>query len=124
VIESILTSVKKNLGIDENYTVFDADILMYINSTLSTLTQLGVGPEDGFIVEDDTATWDQLLEGDKRLNFVRSYVTLQVKMLFDPPTTSFTIEAINEQIAEFIYRISVVREGDVWEAQQAVLPAP
>lgn len=104
---SILKSVKKRLGIPDDYDVYDEDVLMNINTALSTITQLGVGPELGFNVQDDSATWEQLLGGDLRLNMVRDFVTLTAKLLFDPPPTSFGITAVQKNLEEMAWRIEV-----------------
>lgn len=111
---SILTTVKKNLGIEETYTVFDPDIIIYINSALATLTQLGVGPETGFMIEDSTPTWDAFLGTDPRLNPVKTYVQLRTRMLFDPPQTSYLIEAMKQQIQEHEWRLNVQMEHTIW----------
>lgn len=111
---SILTSVKKNLGMEESYEAFDPDVLMHINSVFSDLQQLGIGPEAGFAIEDATTTWDAFLGTDLVLNSVKSYVYLRVRMLFDPPTTSPLIDSMKEQIQKFEWRISVHREGGSW----------
>lgn len=113
--DSILTTIKKSLGIDEAYVVFDPDILLFTNSVLSTLSQIGVGPETGFRIEDKTTTWDELLENDDRLNNVPAYVYLKVRLLFDPPATSFAIAAIQDQAKELEYRIYTVMEVDKWQ---------
>lgn len=112
---SILTTIKKSLGITEEYEVFDPDILLYTNSVLSNLSQIGVGPVNGFQIEDKTATWDDLLNGDSRLNNVKAFVSLKVRLLFDPPATSFAIEAINDQAKELEYRIYTTLEVDKWQ---------
>jgi hypothetical protein len=114
--QSILTSTKKILGIAEDYTVFDLDILTHINTAFATLTQLGVGPADGFMIEDETAVWTDFDPVDDHLNFnsVKSYVFLKVKMLFDPPTTSYLISASEEQIKELEWRLNTHREGTEW----------
>lgn len=114
MIASILNSVKKNLGIAADYDVYDDDILLYLNGVFSTLNQLGVGLDEGFLVEDDTATWDDFLGSDPRLNHVRTYATLRVKMHFDPPQTSYAQEAIKEQIKEHEWRLNVQREATEW----------
>lgn len=121
---SILTSVKKNLGFDESDTSFDADILLFINTVLATLNQIGVGPETGYQIEDKVATWGDLLGTDPRLNFVQSYVYLKVRLLFDPPATSFAIKAMETIATELEQRISTVREVDKWNAEQAATPPP
>lgn len=113
-MSSILTSVKKTLGLDESYEVFDVDILMHINSVFSTLNQLGIGPADGFSIEDSTVEWDAFLDGDARLNSVKSYVYLRVRLLFDPPTTSFLIDSQRRQVEELEWRLNVYREETAW----------
>ena len=110
--QSILTSTKKILGIAEDYLVFDLDIITHINTAFSTLTQLGVGPADGFMIEDASALWTDFDPVDDNINFnsVRSYVFLKVKQLFDPPTTSYLIDATQKQIEELEWRLNVHRE--------------
>lgn len=109
-MESILTSIKKLLGIAEEYEHFDPDIIMHINSAFSVLTQLGVGPEEGFRIEDASRTWYEFLYDDPRLEFVKTFIHLKVKLGFDPPTSSAAIEAINRQISELEWRINVAVE--------------
>ena len=84
-IPSILTSIKKLLGIAEEYQVYDADLIMHINSVFSILTQLGVGPADGFSIEDDDALWTDFIPEKSKIEFIKSYMHLKVKLLFDPP---------------------------------------
>lgn len=115
--ESILISTKKMLGLDANYTAFDMDVIIHINSTFATLHQLGIGPIDGFMIEDGVPTWDDFLSGDKRLNSVKTYVCLKVRLVFDPPATSFAITAIQDQIREAEWRLNVVREGIVYPVE-------
>lgn len=112
--QSILKSVKKMLNVEPTYTAFDLDIIMHINSTFSTLTQLGIGPSTGFMIEDDTTTWNAFLGTDLQLSNVKSYIFLRVKLIWDPPQTSFHLQAIKEQIAELEWRINVHREGTAW----------
>lgn len=111
---SILTSTKKILGIDETYTAFDLDIILHINSVLGTLNQLGIGPDAGFMIEDADAEWESFLGDDLRLNPVKTYVYLRVKALFDPPQTSFHLAAMDKQIQELEWRLNVHREGLSW----------
>lgn len=106
-MESILISVKKMLGITEEYTDFDPDIIMHINSVFMILSQLGVGPEEGFMIEDDLSTWNDFLEDDSRLQMVKSYMYLKVRLLFDPPSSSTHMNAINQSIAEFEWRLNI-----------------
>lgn len=112
-MESILMSIKKMLGITEEYDHFDVDIIMHINSAFSVLTQLGVGPEEGFRVEDASTEWRELLCDDLRLEMAKTYVYLKVKIAFDSATlTSAVIESINRQIAELEWRINVTVDPD------------
>ena len=112
-MESILTSIKKLLGIVEEYEHFDVDIIMHINSAFSVLTQLGVGPEEGFRIEDASAVWSDFLYDDPRLEMVRTYVYLKVKMVFDiNSSSSAVIESINRQIQELEWRINVTVDPD------------
>lgn len=108
--DSILNTTKKLLGISEDYPEFDMDIIVHINSTFATLAQLGLSSADGFEIEDDTALWADVLENQKLLNAVKSYVYLKVRLLFDPPTTSFAIESFAKQIGEYEFRINVQLE--------------
>ena len=121
---SILKSVKKVLGIDASYTAFDLDILIHINSVFATLHQLGIGPEAGFAIEDDTALWTSFIGTDPRKNSVKTYVWLKVRMLFDPPQTSFAIDAMNAQAKELEWRINAYREGTAWTDPVSTLPPP
>lgn len=105
--QSILEDIKKLLNITPEYTVFDQDIKIHINSALATLNQIGVGPEAGFEVVDSTAEWSEFISGTP-LNSVKSYVYARVRLLFDPPATSFGISAIENQIKELEWRLQVV----------------
>ena len=106
-MESILTSIKKLLGITEEYTHFDTDLIMHINSVFMILTQLGVGPEEGFFIEDEDAVWTDFMGESPTVELVKSYVYLKVKLLFDPPTSSAVIESTNRMISEFEWRLNV-----------------
>lgn len=108
---SILVSIKKLLGISAEYTPFDADIIMHINSVFSTLTQLGVGPKEGFSIADETNTWDQFISSeDPRYNSVRSYMFLKVKLLFDPPTSTAVLQSYENMAAEYEWRLNSTAE--------------
>lgn len=106
-MDSILTSVKKMLGIEEEYEHFDADIIMHINSVLMILNQIGVGPSDGFSISDKTAKWSDFIQDSRKLESVKSYVYLKVKLLFDPPQSSAVMESMNRMISELEWRLSV-----------------
>lgn len=110
---SILTSTKKVLGISADYTAFDLDVITHINATFFLLNQLGIGPDDGLVIEDASSEWDDLGLSPKQTSAVRTYVYLKVRMLFDPPTTSFLIEAMEKQIEEHEHRLSWSREEQI-----------
>lgn len=110
-MDSIFNSVKQVLNLDPTHTAFDVDILMGINSIFGVLHQLGIGPDDGFYIEDDAAVWSDFLGDDVLVNHAKTYVCLRVKMLFDPPTTSYLITAMEKQITELEWRLNVYREG-------------
>ena len=104
---SILTSIKKILGVAEDYTEFDEDIITHINSIFLNLTQLGVGPEEGFMIEDDTAVWEDFIDDSIQLQAVKTYMYLKVKLLFDPPLSSSVTESFTRMIAELEWRLNV-----------------
>lgn len=113
-MESILTSVKKMLGIMEEYEHFDPDIIIHINTVFMTLTQLGVGPSDGFSIEDKTATWSDFAHDSSQFKseWIRSYVYLKVRLIFDPPQSSAVMDAITRNINELEFRINVAAESN------------
>lgn len=118
---SILNTIKKNLGLAPDYTAFDLDIVIYINTVFGVLHQIGVGPEEGFAIEDDTSTWDQFIPDDStnpnalsRLNMVKTYISLRTRQIFDPPATSYMISAMEDQIEQLEWRLSVNRETTEW----------
>ena len=104
---SILTSIKKLLGVAEDYVEFDEDIMTHINSVFLNLTQLGVGPEEGFMIKDDTAEWEDFINNSIQLQAVKTYVYLKVKLLFDPPLSSSVTESFTRMIAELEWRLNV-----------------
>lgn len=111
ILDSILDSVKKSVGIGPDYEAFDPDIIMHINSVLSTLHSLGVGPDTGFAIEDSMTEWVEFIGEDPRLNMVKSYIYLKVRLLFDPPQTSFTTNKLDEMAKEYEWRLNVASEG-------------
>ena len=113
MISSILDSTKKILGLDFSYTAFDTDIITHINAAFSVLDQLGIGPTDGFSITGPDEKWDDFVAPSNQKNIVKTYIYLKVRMLFDPPTTSYLIEAMNNQIREYEWRLSVIRENTI-----------
>lgn len=112
--QSILTSTKKILGLAEDYTVFDLDIITHINTAFSTLTQLGVGPSVGYMIDGPEEVWTDFIAEDFQYNSVKSYVFLKVRQLFDPPQTSYLISAVEKQIQELEWRLNTHREETEW----------
>ena len=110
-MESILTSIKKLLGIIAEYKHFDDDLVMHINSVFMILTQLGVGPSEGFMIDDDSAYWTDFIDDPSKLNAVKSYMYLKVKLLFDPSLSSTVIESTNRMISELEWRLNVEAES-------------
>ena len=114
-MDSILTSIKKLLGITEEYENFDQDIIMHINSAFMILNQLGVGPKSGFSISDKSSTWDEFIPESSNLEAVKTYIHLKVKLMFDPPLSSTVIEAIKSQINELEWRLNVSADPPIDE---------
>lgn len=104
---SILTSIKKMLGIEEEYTHFDPELIVHVNSALMSLMQIGIGAETGFVISDDTATWSDLLGESENLESVKLYIYYKVRMSFDPPTSSFVLESMERSMKEIEWRLMV-----------------
>lgn len=111
-MESILTSVKKMLGISEEYEHFDPEIIMHINSVLMVLTQIGIGPPEGFAIEDETSSWTDFVSDTTKLEAIKTYVYLRVRLIFDSSSlTSAVIESINRTVNELEWRLNVIAES-------------
>lgn len=110
--QSILNSIKKLLGIAPDYTHFDTDIIIHINTVFMTLNQLGVGPSEGFRIEDNTAVWEDYIEEDDNLDAVKTYIYLKVKLVFDPPLNASVQETMKQSITEFEWRLNVQAESE------------
>ena len=110
-MESILTSIKKLLGIEEEYEHFDADLIMHINSVFMILTQLGVGPSEGFSIQDAETIWTDFIPSEKDLQAVKTYIYMKVKLVFDPPTSSAVIESMTRMINELEWRLNVASDS-------------
>jgi hypothetical protein len=108
--QSILKSVKLFLGLDPEYDAFDQDVLMCINAAFGVITDLGVGPETGLTISDDTQMWDILEEDQTQTNQVKQFIFLHTRKAFDPPQTGPLVGVISEQLAELVWRISVRRK--------------
>lgn len=110
-MESILTSIKKLLGITEDYGHFDHDIIMHINSVFMILTQMGVGPSEGFAIEDETSTWSEFVGDKTTIESVKSYMYLKVRLMFDPPTSGAVMESYNRMISEYEWRLNIAADS-------------
>lgn len=105
--DSILNGIKRLLGgISADYTVFDSEVIDYINNVISTLSDLGVSQADTFCVNDDSDEWSDFIEDRKLLGFVKIYISQKVKLNFDPPSSSIAVDAIQKSIAENEWRIA------------------
>lgn len=104
--ENILNSIKKLLGIPEDYTAFDQDIMMHINSVFMILSELGVGPSNGYSLKDGTEKWGDFISDDENLEGIKTYVYMKVKTIFDPPLNSAVLASMKELISEFEWRIN------------------
>ena len=105
--DSILITIKKMLGLDEDDTSFDIDIIVCINAALATLTQIGVGPDAGFMVQNESESWSELIGESQDLETVKMYVYLKTKNVFDPPTSSSVLESYKQMIQELEWRLNV-----------------
>ena len=105
--ESILLSVKKMLGLDKDYDVFDPELIIHINTVFGTLHQLGVGPEEQFRISGDSDLWSDFTTEGEQTDEVKSYVYLRVRLLFDPPSSSFVLSSFKEQLQELEWRLNV-----------------
>ena len=109
--DSIVVTIKKMLGLDDASTPFDTDVIIDINAAFMTLQQMGIGPKEGFEVTDYDQTWDQFLTNKVMLGAVKTWVYLQVKMMFDPPTNSFLMDAMKQQSEQILFRLNVQAES-------------
>lgn len=109
-MESILLTIKKMLGLEPEYTPFDTDIIVLINSSLMRLHQLGIGPKDGFHITDDSQTWSDFVGDRQDLNSIQEFIFIKVKLVFDPPSTSFVISAYNDRANELEWCLMVEKE--------------
>lgn len=106
-MNSILNSIKKMLGIEIDDDSFDTDIIFNINAAIMFLTQLGIGDDGGFFISDESAVWSDLIGDSKRIEAVKTYVYLKVRLGFDPPTSSAVLESINRQLNELAWRLLI-----------------
>ena len=104
-MDSILSSIKKLLGISETDDSFDVDIIIHINSVLLILTQLGVGPAIGFYIEDKVKTWTDYSPNKFLTSAIQSFVYIKVRLVFDPPASPTVVDALKASASEYEWRI-------------------
>ena len=112
-MDSILITIKKLLGIEAQDTSFDTDVIVHINSVLSDLTMLGVGPPEGFSIEDDIPTWSDFMSDITKFEAVKTYIYLRVRLLFDPPSSSVVVEAMKRDIDKWEWKLTVAAENKI-----------
>ena len=105
--DSILNSVKKVLGLDADYKAFDEDVIMHINTVFSVLHQVGASPSEGLTILDETSTWSDFIKDVQHVNMVKTYVYLKVRLVFDPPTSSFALTSMEKQAEQLEWRLSL-----------------
>lgn len=105
-MESILKFVRKAIGPSDAYEHFDPELIVFVNSAFSRLSQLGVGPEEGFAIKDDTAVWSDYIANDKRLEDVKEYIYLKVKVVFDPPASQAVLSHFNQRIVDLEWQLN------------------
>ena len=110
--DSILVSIKKLLGLPEEYEQFDTDIIIHINSVFGTLRQLGVGPRAGFSISSKEDLWTDFMDNTPALEMVKSYIYFKVRLAFDPPSNSFVVDSMKKQADELEWRLNVDVETD------------
>lgn len=130
--ESILGSIKKLLGIHEDDTTFDMDVMIHINSAILALTENGIGPQNGFAIKGSTEKWSDFLGSSSLLEASKTFIYLTVKLVFDPPTSSFVIDAYQKQLNEIIWRLNIIEddnpfddppsEGEYYEGEYVITP--
>ena len=116
-MDNILSSIKKLLGIPTEETAFDSDIIMHINSVFMILNQFGIGPTNGFTISDDYALWSDFIPDGQNLELVKSYMYMKVRLMFDPPSSSAVLSAMEKSISEFEWRLNVQAETKMEENQ-------
>lgn len=117
-MDSILNSIKKLLGGESNSSFFDDDLIIHINSAFTTLSQLGLGPKEGFSISSASDKWSDFIEDVSQHEWIKTYVYLKVKLVFDPPLNSSVIESMKQMISEYEWRLTVRAESDLKEVSE------
>lgn len=119
-MDSILLSIKKLLGITAEYEHYDADIIMHINTTFIVLRQLGIGPKEGFAIENADAVWNDFIDADDDISvaMVKSYMYAKVRLMFDPPLSTAHIEALKQSVSEFEWRLNSEADYSITDGEE------
>lgn len=120
--DSILETIKKMLGLPKEIEDFDLDLIMFINSALAKLHQIGIGPDWGFEIDGYDQTWSDLAGGDPTFNDVKMFVFLETKIIFDPPQVASLNSAYERQLKEVTWRLNAKREDREWQHPSTGLP--
>lgn len=118
-MDSVLLSVKKMIGLTSDYTAFDTDIIIHINTVFEELNQMGVGPEEGFSISDSSTEWSEYFTYGKTSEMVKSYMYLKVRMLFDPPSSGTLAQAYNANLDEYRWRLLIFADELRLEREKA-----
>lgn len=110
--QSILSSIKKLLGLTDEYNAFDNDLIIHINSVFSILNQLGVGPKEGFKIESSLQIWNEFTDNNLLIEDVKTYIYLKVRLIFDPPLNSAVLESMKQTIQELEFRLNITEKEE------------
>lgn len=113
--KTILEDIRHAIGLGDEHTFFDSDLIMHINSTFDVIHQLGAGPITGFTIQNGTETWDDYFAGHETIEFIKTYVYISTKLVFDPPQNSFLVKALEDKQKEYEWRINVAAESKFWK---------
>lgn len=116
-MDSILTSMKKMLGMEPDYDHFDTDVIVNINTVFMHLQQLGVGPKGGYSITDSKQKWEDFTEGEQ-IEAVKTFMYLRLRLLFDPPTNAFLVDSMERQVKELEWRLNVQVEGGMADGKE------
>lgn len=119
--DSILNSIKKLLGFDSDYSAFDIDIMIHINTVFFSFQELGIGPAEGFSIKGSEETWSQFI-GEQSIEAVKSVMYMRVRLIFDPPTSSFALTAMKENAERLEWLLLVQQEGVRWTPPTSISP--
>lgn len=106
--ESILKTIKQLIGCPDDFEQFDLDLAIHINSAFAALTQLGVGPKEGYRITSPDNVWSEFEEDTQKSSLIKDYVYIKTRLLFDPPTSSALMDSLKEQLKEMEWRLYIM----------------